>query len=130
MNLEEVPPGANSLATLATVDSQPHSGPISLVVGHTYHITCQDTANSRVFDDEGVEAWHFNGSPVPVPDEIPEEGVNTVYTSTEVSMQANEWTLVLQEFSEQDVGVYSCHGVEEGQVVSLTIQHQSKLFNS
>ena len=44
-----------------------------------------------------------------------------VYASTVVSVEANEWTLVLQRFGGEARGLYICHGLDEGQTLSLDI---------
>lgn len=111
-----------SAVSLATEGTLPRH--IKLVPGHTYHIVCQDTANTRQFDDDPTrEVWYYNGSSVQSllsPAMFPGEGVAAVYASTAVSMEANEWTLVLQQFGDRS-GVYSCHGLDVGQSVSVDI---------
>ena len=120
--LELREPAASSAVTLAIDGSEPR--PISLVLGQTYHIMCKDTSNTRRFDeDESLEVWRFNNTPVQTlsRDAFPEMGVAAVYASTTVSMEANEWTLVLQQFGGVAIGLYTCRGLDAGQSATLNI---------
>lgn len=120
LELQEALPSSPQV-TLATEEGN-LPRPIALVSGHTYHISCRDTANSGSFDDQQEAAWHFNGNPVErlAPKRFPEEGVAAVYASKGVSSVPNEWTLVLQVFGDAAEGVYSCHRLQE-EVLSLDI---------
>lgn len=112
---------STSTVTLS-VEGGTQPRPLDLVLGHTYHIMCRDTANTRQFDDPDRGVWSHNESVVQrlSPDAFPGEEENAVYASTGVSMLANEWTLVLQLLRRGDVGLYTCAGLE-GQSVSLEI---------
>jgi hypothetical protein len=114
---------ASSAVTLTIEGSETRS--ISLVPGQTYHVMCKDTSNSRRFDsDESLEVWRHDNSPVQIVTTeaaFPEVGVAAVYASTAVSMEANEWTLVLQQFGGRAAGLYTCQGLDAGQSVSLNI---------
>ena len=72
--------------------------------------------------DQGTNVWRVNGSSVRSlsSSEFPGSSVSAVYASTDVSDLPNEWTLVLQRFGVNDVGVYSCHG-RGGEIASLRI---------
>lgn len=120
--LELCEPPVPSAVILLTEGSMPR--PISLVLGRTYHIMCRDTSNNQRFDsDQNLQAWLHNGSPVltPSPDSLPAAGMAAVYASTAISVEVNEWTLVLQQFGSEALGLYTCRGVEEGQSLSLNI---------
>lgn len=118
--LELREPAVPSAVLLTIEGTQPR--PISLAPGRTYHIMCRDTSNTRRFDDsDNMGVWRHNGSPVQTlspGDALP--GV-AVYASTAVSPETNEWTLVLQQFGGGALGLYSCHGLEVGQILSLDI---------
>lgn len=120
--LELREPASASAVSLVTEGTQPRT--IDLVPGRTYHIMCRDTANTRQFDDDqNLEVWLYNDLPVALspPMAFPMEGMAAVYASTAVSVEANEWTLVLQEFGGGASGRYTCQGLDVGQSVSLDI---------
>ena len=113
------------IVTLSVEVNQTRS--IDLVLGHTYHILCIDT-DTRNFADRDRNTWYRNEVPVQkyFHGSIPESTVATVYASTDISTISSEWTLVLQRFRGEDVGVYSCYGTP-GEMVSLSIG-QSKYY--
>ena len=108
------PPGSPVTLSRPADHTQPR--PISLVSGHTYHITCRDDSAS-----EDEISWRHNDNLVQA---TSQPGVGVVYSSPDISPSSNEQTLVLQEFGSTVVGVFSCHGIQ-GESVSLDIS-QSK----
>lgn len=110
------PPGSSVTVSLLPDHTQ-QSRLISLVREHTYHIMCRDDTTPGE-----AMSWRQNGIPVRVG--IRPEVGSEIYSSPDISPSPNEQTLVLQEFGNTAVGVYSCHGVQ-GDRVSLDIR-QSK----
>ncbi len=84
--------------------------PINLVPGHTYHISCKDTSNHIRFDFQELNIWYHNGTnnvtKIPSGDPTPSSDTAAVFSSTEINSEVrNEWTLVLQLFRRDQVGV-------------------------
>lgn len=128
--LEVQEPNASySIFQLGTTGSQ--SCPIGFVVGHTYHITCRNTAHSQKFDNPARNAWYHGTDPIQTlsssqAENVSASGESRTYASTGIRQIANGWTLVLQVFGGGGTaeGMYSCLGLR-GESRSLYIQ-QSK----
>ena len=111
------PDGVVSVASLTVTNPRT----INLVPGLFYHIGCRSASG---FDGLDNQIW-LNGSGDPVmvisdPGMEPPTGNQALYARLTNPGDLNEWTLVLQMFSENMQGTYVCQG-REGANASITI---------